>query len=545
MSSIPIEAALAAVAAACQVARAVADATTGVSAQTKADQSPVTIADFAVQAVIVHALRERGDTTPIVGEEDDSLRRRPHLARRGGRGRARGWPDADADGVIAAIAEGHHRGDVGPYWALDPIDGTKGFLRREQYALCLAYVDGSEPTVGVLGCPNLPRDRGAKLDNRTDAGAIYLAGPSGPAFEVGLDGLDVRPLVVDDPSAHISRIGVRKASDDIVITHSVDTVHTRLNRVQAVLDTMGRQFHAIPCDSQAKYTLVARGQAHAYVRIPTNPERVETVWDHAAGAVIATRAGMIVSDLRGAPLRLLVAARAREELRHRLRAPERAPRAHRGREDARPRRTERLAHRGGALARTLAGDGQAQRWAGPGPQPGALRSGQARIPGGVNSPVRAFAPSAEPVFIGRARRPASRSPRTTSYIDYVGSWGPMILGHAHPDGGRGGAARPPRDGLSASARRPRREVELRRAVSHGARTRRSRWCAASRTRHRGDDERAPRRARLHRARLDRQVRGLLPRPRRSPAGQGRLAALATLRRARLGRRPGRASRGPR
>lgn len=303
MSSVPIEAALAAVAAACRVARAVADAATGVGAQTKADQSPVTIADFAVQAVIVHALRERGDDTPIVGEEDESSLVGDSALRDAVVAAARaGWPDADADGVIAAIAGGHHRGDTGPYWALDPIDGTKGFLRREQYAVCLAYVDGGEPTVGVLGCPNLPRERGAKLDDRTDAGAIYLAGPSGPAFEVGLDGLDVRPLVVDDPSAHVSRIGIRKGNDDVVITHSVDTGHTRLDRVQAVLDAMGRPFHAIPCDSQAKYALVARGQAHAYVRIPTNPQRVETVWDHAAGTAIAMRAGMIVSDLRGAPL---------------------------------------------------------------------------------------------------------------------------------------------------------------------------------------------------------------------------------------------------
>ncbi|MBL8948913.1 MAG: hypothetical protein JNK45_37420, partial [Myxococcales bacterium] len=56
------------------------------------------------------------------------------------------------------------------------------------------------------------------------------------------------------------------------------------------------------CDSQAKYALVARGQAHVYLRVPTDPTRVELVWDHAAGAVIAARTGMRVTDLRGAPL---------------------------------------------------------------------------------------------------------------------------------------------------------------------------------------------------------------------------------------------------
>jgi 3'(2'), 5'-bisphosphate nucleotidase len=301
--AVPIEAALAAVVAACKVARAVADAATGLGEQLKSDESPVTIADFAVQAVIVHLLREREDGAPIVGEEDaSSLVADPQLRAAVVAAAHEAWPEADADTVLAAIAEGNHRPDAGPYWALDPIDGTRGFLRREQYAICLAHIVGSDPIVGVLGCPNLPRDRTARLDDRTDAGAIYLAGPSGPAFEVGLDGLDVRPLIVDDPSAHISRVGVRKGDDDIVITHSVDTGHTRLDRVQAVLDKMGRSFHTIPCDSQAKYALVARGQAHAYVRIPTNQTRAECVWDHAAGAAIATRAGMIVSDLRGAPL---------------------------------------------------------------------------------------------------------------------------------------------------------------------------------------------------------------------------------------------------
>ncbi len=43
------------------------------------------------------------------------------------------------------------------FWTLDPIDGTKGFIRGQQYAVCLAYIVGSEPVIGVLGCPNLPR----------------------------------------------------------------------------------------------------------------------------------------------------------------------------------------------------------------------------------------------------------------------------------------------------------------------------------------------------------------------------------------------------
>lgn len=56
------------------------------------------------------------------------------------------------------------------------------------------------------------------------------------------------------------------------------------------------------------------------------------------------------------------------------------------------------------------------------------------IPGGVNSPVRAFkSVGGEPVFIDRAKGAYLWDADNKQYIDYVGSWGPMILGHAHPE----------------------------------------------------------------------------------------------------------------
>jgi len=58
---------------------------------------------------------------------------------------------------------------------------------------------------------------------------------------------------------------------------------------------------------------------------------------------------------------------------------------------------------------------------------------QARIPGGVNSPVRAFrAVGGTPVFFERASGPYLWDADGTRYIDYVGSWGPMLAGHGHP-----------------------------------------------------------------------------------------------------------------
>jgi glutamate-1-semialdehyde 2,1-aminomutase len=58
----------------------------------------------------------------------------------------------------------------------------------------------------------------------------------------------------------------------------------------------------------------------------------------------------------------------------------------------------------------------------------------AAIPGGVNSPVRAFkGVGGTPIFVGHAQGPYFWSAEGRRYIDYVGSWGPMVLGHAHPE----------------------------------------------------------------------------------------------------------------
>lgn len=63
-----------------------------------------------------------------------------------------------------------------------------------------------------------------------------------------------------------------------------------------------------------------------------------------------------------------------------------------------------------------------------------FENAQRHIPGGVNSPVRAFkGVGGDPVFVDSAAGPYLFDPEGKRYTDYVGSWGPMILGHAHPD----------------------------------------------------------------------------------------------------------------
>ncbi len=68
---------------------------------------------------------------------------------------------------------------------------------------------------------------------------------------------------------------------------------------------------------------------------------------------------------------------------------------------------------------------------------GAFARANRVIPGGVNSPARAFgAVGGEPPFIARASGARIFDIDGHAYIDYIGSWGPMILGHVAPSGAR-------------------------------------------------------------------------------------------------------------
>lgn len=69
-----------------------------------------------------------------------------------------------ASQILDAISQcNSHGGPTGQHWVLDPVDGTLGFVRGDQYAVSLAMIEGGDVIIGVLGCPNYPvRDDGLK-----------------------------------------------------------------------------------------------------------------------------------------------------------------------------------------------------------------------------------------------------------------------------------------------------------------------------------------------------------------------------------------------
>jgi 3'(2'), 5'-bisphosphate nucleotidase len=261
-------------------------------AVTKGDRSPVTLADMAAQVMVSRHLGEQFADDPLLAEEDsDALATSDGMATRVLAEVRSHFPNMTHDAMVTALDRGDHRGgDNGRYWVLDPIDGTKGFLRGDQYAVALALVDGGQVVVGVLGCPNLPAP--ASRGSSSDTGWLFGAARDGGAWGRAI-GRDNRSAIEVDSvtdSAHA------------VVCESVVAAHAAHSLQGRIAERLGVSAKPYRIDSQCKYAVVARGDASIYLRLPRDTSYREKVWDHAAGALVVEEAGGRVTDLNGDPL---------------------------------------------------------------------------------------------------------------------------------------------------------------------------------------------------------------------------------------------------
>ncbi len=260
----------------------------------KADKSPVTVADYGAQAVILNELALAFPDDLAVGEEDSGdllLPENEALLNSVVSYASKIEPSLDRASTLAAIDRGSHTGGAtGRFWTLDPIDGTKGFLRGEQYAVALALIVDGKVKLGVLGCPNLPVNS-AQADG--EIGCIQFAVEGGGAFQVSLSDLNKETQIFTDSVEEAS-----KAS----FCESVESGHTAHGRSATITAKLGTVASPVRMDSQCKYAAVARGQASVYLRLPTRPGYEEKIWDHAAGSIVLEEAGGRIGDTLGNPL---------------------------------------------------------------------------------------------------------------------------------------------------------------------------------------------------------------------------------------------------
>lgn len=223
----------------CQLAREAGDAIMQVydgkkpmEVTNKVDDSPVTAADIAAHQVIVRGLQALAPEIPVLSEEDPPA-----------------WE----------VRQNWQR-----YWLVDPLDGTKEFIKGNgEFTVNIALIENGKPVLGVVYAPVLK--------------VMYFAG-KGKAWK--------------DESGNCSQIQVSDARPPLVV---VSRSHTD-DELKEYLSQLG-EHQTTAIGSSLKFCLVAEGQAQLYPRFgPTN------VWDTAAGHAVAVAAGAYVRDWQGRTL---------------------------------------------------------------------------------------------------------------------------------------------------------------------------------------------------------------------------------------------------
>jgi len=280
----------------------------------KSDASPVTIGDFGAQALIISALQHNFPDDEIVAEEEaKDLRENEQLRETvwdlvknaaladSASEKDLGGSISSTESLLDIIDKGNSKGgSKGRIWAIDPIDGTKGFLRGGQYAVCLGLMVDGDVKVGVLGCPNLPMSDSEALTEGIGADATDDEG-KGVLFSAILgQGAQSRPLGKGTLGSG-SNIQMKPLTNisEATFCESVEAGHSSQGDAAAIAQKLGITKPSVRMDSQAKYGSIARGAGDLYLRLPVRKDYVEKIWDHAAGDLIVREAGGQVTDVNG------------------------------------------------------------------------------------------------------------------------------------------------------------------------------------------------------------------------------------------------------
>ncbi|CAK9877655.1 unnamed protein product [Sphagnum jensenii] len=302
-------------------------------AGSKNDESLVTVADWGVQAVVTWVLSQafNEEEIPMVAEEDTRdlrgmegmamLRKVVHavnecLMESSVMGIVPPRQPLGTIDVLKAINRGTTKGGpVGRHWVLDPIDGTLGFVRGDQYAIALAMVENGEVVLGVLGCPNLPlRSEWLNYHHRYYRVASKLFPPSPGVWHKGCvmsaqraGQAWMQPMIFDGTTFRQSVAPQLVSVSGIVdpaqarFCEPVEKSNSSHSFTAGLADTLGLRKQPLRVYSMAKYAAVARGDAEIFMKFARAGYK-EKIWDHAAGVLIVQEAGGVVTDAGGRPL---------------------------------------------------------------------------------------------------------------------------------------------------------------------------------------------------------------------------------------------------
>lgn len=300
----------------------------------KDDNSPVTIADWSVQATVSWVLSEAfgSENVSIVAEEDVQALSRTDaaglleavvktvntcLAEAPRFGLKSPGSTLGPKGVLEAISRCNSTGGrTGRFWVLDPVDGTLGFVRGDQYAVALALIEDGEVVLGVLGCPNYPmRKELLSYQNGYRRIISKLTPPTSDSWDKGcviytrrgIGKAWMQPLLHGEkkfawPNS-ARQILVSRIENPGLATfcEPVEKANSSHSFTAGLAQSVGLRNQPLRVYSMVKYAAIARGDAEIFMKFARAGYK-EKIWDHAAGVVIIQEAGGIVTDAGGRPL---------------------------------------------------------------------------------------------------------------------------------------------------------------------------------------------------------------------------------------------------
>lgn len=260
---------------------------------TKSDRSPVTIADFSIQALFAERLKRAFPQDVFIAEERSRILESDPASLQKVQQYLQGkLREPSVSNLLYLIDQGSSEKVPESCWILDPIDGTKGFLRGEQFAIAVAYLKKGNVELGALGCPWL---NASCAPNHQGPGISVIAKKG--------EGAWVSPL---GDTSHFKKIQVSKRShlSESVPMGSVEPSHSDDSKLGQLLQHFKIKSPAQKMDSQAKYAALAGGfgDFFMYFLPRSNPEHRMKIWDVAPGACVVEEAGGKVTDLNGLAL---------------------------------------------------------------------------------------------------------------------------------------------------------------------------------------------------------------------------------------------------
>ncbi|KAH9813900.1 hypothetical protein DFH28DRAFT_1222200 [Melampsora americana] len=311
---------------------------------TKSDRTPVTIADYGSQAIINCLISKHFPNDKIIGEEeikelqtvgvdgadqgsnqklkeieelineslltdlslleDQSIWNQDDIPKRLNQSEILNYINLSSHPAAKETEKGeNNNGDR--FWTLDPIDGTKGFLRSDQYSICLSLIINQKVTLSFISAPNLSihpylsQSQSQSQSQQSNLGTLFFAETGQGSYQrlINPTQESIYSRLQIDPIDLNQFRSTGRFCESYESAHSNQTLNSKILSHLNVTNP-----NPIRLDSQVKYALMARGDVNVYLRLPIDLNYKEKIWDHAAGSLLVEESGGKVTDMWGKPL---------------------------------------------------------------------------------------------------------------------------------------------------------------------------------------------------------------------------------------------------